>query len=114
MMVEITKQEWLANGEKLYGRDTESWEFRCIICNRVQSARSIREEQKKGIKSLRFGLMKKGDAFVPECDCYSPDCDYIANGLITTDILVIKDSAKPHDAALKENCCYVLPFAKGG
>jgi hypothetical protein len=25
----------------------------------------------------------------------------------------VYDPSKPHNEALKENCCYVLPFARG-
>ena len=49
--MQISKDDWLAMGERLYGKDTENWEFKCLFCERVQSAKSIREEQKKGVVS---------------------------------------------------------------
>lgn len=112
-MVELTKQEWLEKGTKLYGTDNELWEFRCPWCQRVQSAKSIREQNEKGIVTQRMGrLFKKGDKFAPEINCYSPDCDFASNGLFHSSVLVIFDPAIPHNEALKKNCIYALPFAK--
>lgn len=63
--------------------------------------------------TLRHGrLFKKGDALFVEGNCYSPDCDFASNGLFTSGVLVILDPAKQHDEAKKENCIFVLPFAK--
>lgn len=109
----LSLDEWLKLATDIYGTDPENWEFRCFFCERVQSIKSIREEQAKGILSKRYGKLKKGDYVLPEQCCYSPDCDYVSNGLFTTGILVVYDPTKPHDEARKENCCYVLPFAKG-
>ena len=110
--MQISKDDWLAMGERLYGKDTENWEFKCLFCERVQSAKSIREEQKKGVVSKRYGKLKKGDDFSPELCCYGQDCDYVANGLFTSGVLVILDPSQPHDEARKKNCTYVVPFAK--
>lgn len=109
----LTRDEWIQLGQMLYGQDVNTWEFKCFFCGRVQSAKSIRDEQSKGVLSKRFGKLNKGVPFVPELCCYAPDCDYAANGLITTGVLVVIDPSKPHDEARKENCIYVLPFAKG-
>lgn len=111
-MVVMSKDEWYALGVKLYGEDQTNWEFRCFFCNRVQSLKSIREEQAKGIVSMRYGKLKTGDKVFPEQCCYGHDCNYVSNGLFTTGVLVVYDPEKPHDEARKENCCYVLPFAK--
>ena len=110
-MVELTKDEWLKKGEELYGKKVEDWKFKCPSCERIQSANTIREQMEKGKKSKRFGALKKGDDFDPSMCCYSPVCNWVANGLFTTGILVIYDSAKEHDASLKENCTYVFPYA---
>lgn len=109
--MEISKNEWIKKGKMLYGEDPNVWEFKCYFCGRVQSAKSIREDQEKGVLSKRYGKLKKGDPFSPEQCCYGPDCNYVANGLFTTGILIILDETEPHDAARKENCTFVLPFA---
>lgn len=108
----LSQKEWEQLGTALYGPDQTDWEFKCFFCNRVQSLKSIREEQAKGVRSKRYGELKKGDKVFPEQCCYSPDCDYVSNGLFTTGVLIVYDPLKPHNEALKENCCYVLPFAK--
>jgi len=109
----LSKDEWMQLGTELYGPDQTDWEFKCWFCDRVQSLKSIREEQNKGIMSKRYGKLKKGDSVSPEQCCYSPDCDYVSNGLFTTGVLVVYDPSEPHNEALKKNCCYVLPFARG-
>lgn len=109
----LSQDEWIQLGTKLYGPDQADWEFECFFCKRIQSLKSMREEQKKGILSKRYGKLKNGDKVFPEQCCYSPDCDYVSNGLFTTGVLVVYEPDKPHNEALKKNCCYVLPFAKG-
>lgn len=109
----LSQKEWEQLGTALYGSDQADWEFKCFFCNRVQSLKSIREEQAKGVRSKRCGELKKGDKVFPEQCCYSPKCDYVSNGLFTTGVLVVYDPSMPHNEALKENCCYVLPFARG-
>lgn len=111
--VVLSQDEWVQLGMMHYGPDQIDWEFSCWFCGRVQSLKSIRDEQNKGIQSKRYGKLKKGDKVFPEQCCYSPDCDYVSNGLFTTGVLVVYDPKQPHDEAMKENCCYVLPFAKG-
>jgi len=110
-MVELSKEEWLEKGRELYGKDMEDWKFKCPNCGRIQSASSIREQMKKGEKSQRWGMLKKGDDFDPATSCFSPSCNWVSHGLFSTGILVIYDSSKPHDASLKKNCTYVFPFA---
>ena len=33
----ITRDEWLAMGERLYGKDTSKWKFKCVQCGNVQT-----------------------------------------------------------------------------
>ena len=110
--MEISKDDWLKKAKELYGDNTEEWVFKCPMCGREQSGKTIREQMKNKVKSKRYGLLKKGDEIFPECACYSPGCNYAANGLFTTGILVIIDINKPHDTNLKRNCLYVFPFSK--
>ena len=35
MIIELTKAEWLNEGERLYGRDVEKWRVRCPMCGKV-------------------------------------------------------------------------------
>lgn len=108
----FSKEDWIKRGTELYGEDRDNWEFYCWFCKKVQSLKSIRENQDKGLLSMRYGKLMKGDNVSPEQCCYSPDCDYVSNGLLTTGILVIYDPDLPHNASLKKNCTFVLPFAK--
>ncbi|MEE9364796.1 MAG: VVA0879 family protein [Cellulophaga sp.] len=110
--MKLTRNDWVKRGEALYGKDIEAWEFNCPTCDNKQSVKSLRQQQEKGIPSKRYGLLKKGTELFIEGDCYSKDCDYSANGLLTTNILVIIDDKKHYNEATKENCGFVLPFSK--
>lgn len=110
--MEITKEEIFKKAKELFGADNEQWRFRCPACGNIQSACSIRENQKNNIFSQRFGKPKKGDAIYVERYCYAPNCDWSANGLFNSGILIILDPTKPHDENLKENCYYIFPFAE--
>ena len=110
----INREELVANAEKLFGKDRNDWTFKCSGpgCGNIQSGNSVIKQMKEGIGSMRHGLLKKGDRLSVECVCYSPDCNWTANGLFNSGILMIIDPQKPHDADLKKNCYYIFPFAE--
>ncbi|KYK33477.1 MAG: hypothetical protein AYK18_14935 [Theionarchaea archaeon DG-70] len=110
-MITVTLEVFLRTGRILYGEKTEKWKFICPNCERVQSAESVIQRCADGIPSKRYGELGKGERLSPETCCYSPDCDYTANGLLNTGILAIRDPNKPHDIYRKENCTFVFPFA---
>jgi hypothetical protein len=110
--MEISRADWEKKGRELYGKDRKAWEWKCPHCNRIQSYNSIGAQMKKGETSQRFGILKKGDRIDPMFYCYGPDCNWSANGLFHTDILLIWDPEEPYDEARKKNCSYVFPFGK--
>lgn len=111
--MEITKEELFKKGTELFGDNKDEWKFQCSGCGMIQSVSSIRENAKNGIYSQRFGEPKKGDYIHVESSCYSPDCNWVSNGLFHSGILVILDPKKTHDSNLKKNCFYIFPFAGG-
>ncbi len=111
-MIEISRADFVAKAEKLYGKDPLGWEFKCWSCGNVQSGNSIIKMSKEGIKSLRHGLIKKGHQLRPESECYSPTCNWVAYGLIRSGILMIHDPTKPHDLDTYTNCANVFAFAE--
>ncbi|KKK87494.1 hypothetical protein LCGC14_2752680 [marine sediment metagenome] len=106
----INQKDLELKAEVLFGKDRLAWEFKCSGCGNIQSGNSVIKQMKEGIKSQRYGLLKKGDRLNVECSCYSPDCNWTANGLFNSGILMIIDPEKPHDEALKKNCYYIFPF----
>lgn len=110
--MKMTKEEFFEKGKGFYGEDNLNWMFKCPHCKREQSFNSVIQQMKDGSPSKRFGLLKKGDPMGIESSCFSPSCNWTANGLFSSDILVILDKSKPHDANRKENCYYVFPFGK--
>ncbi len=107
----ITRLEFIKRAEELYGEERLAWEFKCYSCGNVQSGNSIIKQMKEGIASKRHGLLTKGVELRPECECYSPTCNWVAYGLIRSGILLIHDPTKPHNIDHYENCANVFAFA---
>ena len=42
-MKEFTREEWLAYGEKLFGKDVEKWKVRCPMCGKVSTVGEFKE-----------------------------------------------------------------------
>jgi hypothetical protein len=43
-----TNEEWLATGEKLFGKDKLKWKFQCPACRNVASAEDFRQFKDQG------------------------------------------------------------------
>ena len=119
-MTVMTMAEWFAQGEELFGVDRTKWKFVCASssCKRVQTGESVKHQVDNNIYSQRHGEQwpegeQDGKKYLDlrvESRCYSPDCNWIANGLFTSGKLIIIDPEKPHDVQRKDNCFYVFWF----
>lgn len=109
-MVEMSKEEWLALGEKLFGKDKNKWQFICPSCARVQSPDSIRADMLKGIRSLRFGILETGDIISAHQACYAKECNWLANGLFCGPVFIVLDATKKFDRKRMKNCTYAFAF----
>lgn len=109
-MVEITKAQFFKVGADLFGKDRKLWVFVCPTCKREQSGESIENQMVRGEPSQRFGILKDGHNVQPNCVCYSPECNWTANGLFNTGNLLILNPKIEHNANRKENCFYVFNF----
>ena len=109
--MQISQADFYERAKKLYGDNPLYWKFHCSGCSNVQSGKSIIEQYKKGIKSLRHGELKKGDPLNPDSECYSINCNWASYGLFNSNILVITDPSKPHNDNLMQNCYYIFPLA---
>jgi hypothetical protein len=110
-MATFTLEDWNKKGKELYGEDTTKWEFRCPNCKKIQSYHTLKEQMRQGIASQRYGILKKGDNVNIEQACYSPECNWVANGLFCSGFLIVIEKDKPFIPNLLENCTYVFPFA---
>ena len=39
----MTKEEWMAEGNKLFGEDIMQWKFECPVCHHVQSVQDYKD-----------------------------------------------------------------------
>lgn len=109
-MAEMTRDEYYKLGKELFGEDMSKWEFVCPSCGNIQSAASVREQMKKGIPSLRFGMFEEGDMINPAEACYAENCNWAANGLFSGPLLITMDPTKEINAARGDNCTYAFAF----
>jgi len=117
-MKTYSQEEWHAEAKERFGDDPKNWRFKCTssLCGREQSYNSLKQQFEKGIASKRHGIPEKDERGVykvhPYAECYSPDCNWVAYGLISSGIIVVYDPSKPHNIDTKENCAHVFPFAE--
>jgi len=93
---EIHLKEWLAEGEKLFGKDMKLWKWKCSHCGHVQSIADFLELKKLGIIKketdvgalVYFSCIGRFDTRIPKEDVgtiwdkkkKSP-CNYTLGGL---------------------------------
>lgn len=69
---EIPIKIWLAEGEKLFGKDEKDWKFVCPNCGHIQSGKDFIELNKKGISDIKastvvyFSCIGRFDTRIPE------------------------------------------------
>lgn len=110
----ISKVDWVAEGEKRFGKDAKGWKFKCPMCGRVQSYNIIRDEIVSGtFKPKR--VFKMNEAGMPEAtiyaECTGAGCNYVSYGFFSGPVTVIHDPEFPHDENVKKNCSLVFEFA---
>jgi hypothetical protein len=72
MKKDFTKDEWLAEGEKLFGKNYENWKFKCPKCGNVASGKEFKDagENPNAMYCECIGRHVKGKG-----------CDWAAYGL---------------------------------
>ncbi len=113
-ITKISKEDLFDEAKRIYGPYSKKWEFTCPNCGNAQSINSIMERAAQGEISKRFGPLKgiEPEKIQVDCLCYGSTCNWSANGLFTTKILVVYNPQDPHNEARKENCHYVFPFSR--
>lgn len=92
----MTREEWLAEGERRFGKDMALWRFKCPVCGNVQSIKDFQTLIKNPQNYVYFSCIGR---FLPDCpgnftNKKSP-CDYTLGGLFTLHkVAVIMDGKK--------------------
>lgn len=83
LKTQMTYTEWVAEGKRRFGPDTDRWEFVCPVCNHVQSVAECRAagvpENAIGFSCIGRWLAKSKDAFTNTPK--SGPCTYAGGGL---------------------------------
>ncbi len=82
----ISIEEWLEEGEKLFGEDKKQWRFRCPNCKGVQTSQDFRDLGIHGLDpaAVYVNCIGRHDPSIKQVgtlgDGHSP-CDYTSGGL---------------------------------
>ena len=93
-MKEYTQGEWMAEGERLYGKDPLKWRFVCPACGRISTGEEFHNVGAT-INDMMFNCI--GRFKVRENGKAEIGCDWTANGLFGTQgkgVKILMDSGK--------------------
>ena len=103
---EIPIKDWLAEGERLFGKDEKDWKFVCTNCGHVQSGKDFIELNENGISDVKastvvfFSCIGRFDLRIPEDeigtiydlkDNKKSPCNYTNGGLFCFAKTVVVD-----------------------
>lgn len=96
----MSLQEWMAEGERLFGPDMLSWKFVCPSCGHIQSPEDFRPYKLKGAfpDTARYSCIGRYDGHTDTdmCSGKSP-CNYTSGGLLNiSPITVVDEDGKGH------------------
>ncbi len=92
----ITKQEWLDEGERLFGADMWCWQFVCPSCGHVQSPEDFRQYKDQGATpdDARFNCIGRFNGHI-HVDAFggpgSGPCNYTSGGLLNISPVRVTD-----------------------
>ncbi len=103
-MGKISHEEWIKEGESLFGKDKKNWKFKCPNCGNIQSYHdfkektSIKEENIEGVVyfSCIGRWIKDSEGTITN---KSSPCNYTNGGLFDfSKVRVIDKEGKEHSA----------------
>ena len=110
--MEISLEEFFRRAKALYGEDLTQIKFKCPNCQQIQTGQSVYAKVKTKELTKRYGILHDHVHYWPESECYSATCNWVAYGLFSSNILIIRDPTKLHNKDIKENCFYIFPLAE--
>lgn len=96
---EFTKDEWLSNAEKRFGKDKKKWKFRCPSCGHIQSIGDFEQYHDKGCgpNTAFFSCIGRWDGHMKNSmgSGKSP-CNYTLGGLFNLAKVFVVDENGRH------------------
>ncbi|MHA1167613.1 MAG: VVA0879 family protein [Candidatus Hodarchaeales archaeon] len=108
----VYRSDLVKQATELFGKNPLDWKFRCSSCKRIQSGNSIIVQMEEKIPSKRYGILKVGHRLHPETACYSPTCNWVANGLFRSPTLMIHDPDLPYNEDVLLNCTRIFSLVR--
>lgn len=92
-IIRMTKQEWQAKGEKLFGPNTMDWRFVCPACGNVASIRDFHAYKDKGAKadSATCNCIGRYDGHINVVMGTAKPCNYAGYGLFNLCPVIVVD-----------------------
>jgi hypothetical protein len=97
MQKTMTRDEWLAEAERRFGKDTLAWKFKCPVCKVVTS---VKEWKDAGAPEGAVAFSCVG-RFMPDAksgfDGKAQPCDYAGGGLFRLNPVKVDDNGAVHE-----------------
>lgn len=98
-IIEMTKKEWEAKGERLYGKDRWNWKFRCPACGHVQCIGDFQKFKCQGATpdDAYFNCIGRFDGHIKTNMGTKPGpCNYTTGGLFNISPIKVHDGEREH------------------
>ncbi len=95
----MTKEEWVLEGEKLFGLDMFDWKFVCPSCGHVQSVRDFETYKNDGTtpSTAYFNCIGRYSGFMHVSIGTKPGpCNYTSGGLFNLNTIIVIDDGVGH------------------
>jgi hypothetical protein len=96
----MTKQDWLAKGEELFGPELLNWKFVCPVCGNVQSPAEFKQYKDKGAtpeSALKECIGRYSGAKSTGLSGKKKPCDYAGYGFFRLSPIVVIDGEHEQD-----------------
>ena len=107
--MKITKEQWVAEGKKMFGDNMFLWKFKCPGCGHVQTPEDFRPFKEAGATpnsaySECIGRYTGGKSWANDKQSKPGPCDYAGYGLFKISPVIVVDGAnETHAFAFSPN-----------
>ena len=90
----VSKEEWLAEGARLFGPNTDEWRFECPVCGNVAAIKDFRQYKDQGA-SPNSATCECIGRYTGAKGAFDPDhpkpCDYAGYGLFRISPVIVSN-----------------------
>jgi len=91
-LTKMTKDEYIAEGERRFGSDRMEWAWICPVCKHVQTARDYKDAGAPG-GAVAFACVGRWLGAGTGFSGKNAPCDYTGGGLLALNPVLVRDDA---------------------